>query len=89
MRQARRLIATLVGVAFWCVAATEVAYARPLPDPLGDVAPPQPVTSDPGTPAWKIALIVALAALVTVAVVGLIASLRHARPSQKSRVLHA
>jgi hypothetical protein len=29
MRHARRLIITLIGVTFWCVAATTVAYAHP------------------------------------------------------------
>ena len=32
MRHARRLIATVVGVAFWCVAATTVAYAQRVDD---------------------------------------------------------
>jgi hypothetical protein len=33
MRHARRFIASLTGVAVWCIAAVTVAYATMLPDP--------------------------------------------------------
>jgi hypothetical protein len=94
MRHARRLIITLIGVTFWCVAATTVAYAEPIPPipPPGGGAPvapppPPPLQVDPSL--WKFALVAALAVLMTVAVVGLIASLRRPRPSRPSGVLKA
>lgn len=90
MRHARRFIATLIGIAFWCVAATTVAYAK-LPVPDGGVVPPLAPTGpiDPERSGWQIVAIVALAALLTVAVVGLIASLRHSRSSRPSPMAHA
>ena len=96
MRHARRLIATLVGVAFWCVAATTVAYAQlpTRPDPGGGVilsprslSPRSPITAE--TPLWKFFAVAALGALMAVAVVGLIASLRHSRTKEPSQMLHA
>jgi ABC-type antimicrobial peptide transport system permease subunit len=88
MRNARRLIATLIGVAFWSVVATTVAYAQRLPDPgvVTSQAPPVPAS---GTSNWKYALIAALAALLAIAIVGLVASLRHSRASRPSPMLHA
>jgi hypothetical protein len=96
MQQARRLIITLAGVAFWCVAATvaatTVAYAQivPVPGGEGPVEPPPPPQPPPiDTPMWKFALVAAVAALLTVAVVGLVASLRQPRRSRPSGMLHA
>lgn len=76
MRKARRLIATLVGVTFWTVVATSVAQAARLPDPGGIGQAPTVVNSS-GTSNWKYAIIAVLAALLAVAVVGLVVSLRH------------
>jgi len=97
MRHARRLIATLIGCATWCVAATSVAYARlPDPEPVGSVVAPSqgaaplvgdqwwnsaPSTSAAGTPLWEVIAVAALGVLMAVAVVGLIYSLRHQRRS--------
>jgi hypothetical protein len=92
MRQARRLIITLVGVAFWCIAATTVAYAQrvPIPGGEGPVDPPPPPQLPPvDTPMWKFALVTAIAALLTGAVVGLVASLRQPRTSRPSGMLQA
>jgi hypothetical protein len=89
MRQAGRLIATLVGVAFWTVVATTVAQAQRLHDPTFIQAPaatPTPVTE---TSNWTYAAIAVLAALMAVAVVGLVASLRHSRSTRQSPMLHA
>lgn len=89
MRHVRSLIATLIGFALWSVAATTTAYAS-LPDPEGGVAPPRP--PDPTvveTSFWQYALIAAIAALLAVAVVGLIASLRHSRAERPSSMLPA
>jgi H+/Cl- antiporter ClcA len=88
MRNARRLIATLIGVAFWSVVATTVAYAQRLPDPAVIQSPKTPISVG-GTSNWKYALIAVLAALLAVAVVGLVASLRHSRESRPSPVLRA
>ena len=88
MRKARRLVATLVGVAFWTVVATTVAYAQRVPDP-GAVGQPPTVGNGGGTSNWKYALIAVLAALLAVAVVGLVASLRHSRSTRQSPMLHA
>jgi hypothetical protein len=96
MRHARRfiatLIATLIGVATWCLATSTAAYAQRPPDPVGgDVfpAPLPPLPPAQGTEVWKFIIVAAIAAMLTVAVVGLVASLRHARPSPQSGVLHA
>jgi hypothetical protein len=90
MRYARRLIAALVGVAFWGVATTLDAFALQLPDPPGVSGFAPPASSAAGTPLWHFALFAAITALMVVAVVGLIASLRHARPSSRpSQRLHA
>lgn len=88
MRNARRLIATLIGVAFWSVVATTVAYAQRLPDPPVGQAPKVSISGG-GTSNWKYVLIAVLAALLAVAVVGLVASLRHSRESRPSSALHA
>ena len=88
MRQARRLIATLVGVAFWTVVATTVAQAARLHDPTFIQAPP--ATPTPSTTSnWTYAAFAVLAALLAVAVVGLVASLRHSRATRQSPMLHA
>ena len=50
MRTARRLIVTLVGVAFWTVVATTVAQAQRLHDPTFINAPAASVTSPPSGP---------------------------------------
>jgi hypothetical protein len=92
MRTARRLIATLVGVAMWSVVATNVAFAMRVPDPPAGQAPRAPITSGgggTGTSNWKYALIAVLAVLLAVAIVGLIASLRHSRESRPTPMLHA
>jgi hypothetical protein len=90
MRKARRLIATLVGVAFWTVVATTVAQAARLHDPTFIQAPAATPTPAPsGTSNWTYALIAVLAALMAVAVVGLVASLRHSRSTRQSPMLHA
>jgi hypothetical protein len=89
MRYARRLITVLLSIAFWCVATSPDAFAlRPDPPGISGVAPPAP--SAAGTPLWQFVLVAAITALLVVAVVGLIASLRHARPSSRpSQMLHA
>jgi low affinity Fe/Cu permease len=91
-RSIATLIATLIGLATWCIASTSTAYAL-MPDPIGgDVVPAPPPPIVPYTPVWKFVLVAAIAAVLTVALVGLIASLRGARPSKRSRpstVLHA
>ncbi|MEO8556364.1 MAG: hypothetical protein ABI474_06805 [Actinomycetota bacterium] len=97
MRYARRFIAaataTVIGLASWSVAAATVAYAQMLPDPdvVGDFNPPPPPHSPlgSGTQLWKFVLAAAIAAMLTVAVVGLVTSIRHQRSSQPSGMLHA
>jgi hypothetical protein len=96
MRHARRFIATfiatLIGLATWCVAAATGAYALLPPDPVGGgFQPPPPPTPLPpaSTELWKFVVVAALAAVLTIAVVGLIASVRQARPSRQSGMLHA
>lgn len=81
MRHARRLIVALVSVASWCVAAATGAYAM-RPDPLdgGSYAPPpQPTPTPVDTQLWTFVLVAAIAAVLTVAVMWLVASLRHSR----------
>jgi hypothetical protein len=95
MRHARRftatLIATLIGVATWCVASSTTAYALRDPGPADNfpVSQPPSGTIVTDTPLWKFVLVAAIAAMLTVAVVGLIASVRQARPSRPSGALHA
>jgi len=92
MRHARHLIASIVGVAIWCVAASTVAYAQVFPEPpFGGGVPrdPGPALPAGGTELWKFALVAAIAALLAVAVVGLIASLRHSRSERPSPMAHA
>ncbi len=84
MRHARRFIATITGIAIWCIATTTTAYAL-RPDPVGGDVPQPPPPPESGTSLWQYLLIAAIAALLTVAVVGLIASLRHARPTRPTR----
>lgn len=90
MRYARRLIATLTGCVAWCVAAATIAFARP--DPGGGVIVyPEGTTytASADTSLWQFALVAAIAALMTLAVIGLIASLRHTRTARPTRMLHA
>ncbi|MEP7194252.1 MAG: hypothetical protein ABI903_15490 [Actinomycetota bacterium] len=94
MRHARRIITILATVAAWFVVAATTAYARV--DPGGgvdgggvDLSAPPP---DSGTSVWRYLLVAAIAALLIVAVVGLSASLRHARhprPTRPSPMSHA
>jgi len=88
MRKAGRLIATLVGAALWSVVATTAAFAQRLPDPAVGVAPTNPGGIDTGTSNWKYALIATLAVLLGVAVVGLVASLRHSRSAGRQPIPH-
>ena len=88
MRQARRLIATLVGVAFWTVVATTVAQAARLHDP-SFIQAPAPTPTPSTTSNWTYAAIAVLAVFLAVAVVGLVASLRHSRATRQSPMLHA
>ena len=89
MRKAGRLIATLVGVALWSVVAATAAFAQRLPDPAVGVAPQDPGgVIDTGTSNWKYALFATLAVLLAVAVVGLVASLRHSRSSGREPISH-
>lgn len=87
MRHARRVIAIITGCAAWCVAAATVAYAKP--DPGGGVIITPPPPSAAETPIWQFIAVAALGALLAVAVVGLVASLRHQRASSPSGMLHA
>ncbi len=88
MRHARRFIAAITGIAIWVIATTTTAYAL-RPDPVGGDVPPPPPPPESGTSLWQYLLVAAIAALLTVAVVGLIASRRHARPTRPSTMLHA
>jgi hypothetical protein len=97
MRHLRRLILILTGLAMSCVAATTIAYAQPVmrPDPGGGVViyPPTTSTAAAGTPVWEFVAFAALGALLAIAIVGLIYSLRHRRSaetsSETSRVMRA
>lgn len=92
MRHVRHFITALATFATWCVVAATVTYARE-PDPIYDRVPvaPTSTTSAGGvdTPLWKFALVAAIAALLTLAVVGLIVSLRQTRTARPSRVMRA
>jgi len=92
MRHVRRLITALATFATWCVVAATVTYARE-PDPIYDRIPVSPSSTTSAasvdTPLWKFALVAAIAALMTLAVVGLIASLRQTRTAGPSRMLRA
>jgi len=94
MRYVRRLTAVLTLFATWCAASATVAYAQlaARPDPGGGVIvyPPGSTTAaSVETPLWKFIAAAALGALLAVAVVGLIVSLRHRRASAPSRMLRA
>ncbi|MEP7034182.1 MAG: hypothetical protein ABI934_01255 [Actinomycetota bacterium] len=89
MRQAGRLIVTLVGVAFWSVVATTVAYAQRIPDPEVAIQGPPVTVPVSETSNWSYVLVAVLAALLAVAIVGLVASLRHSRASGPTPALHA
>jgi len=97
MRHPRRLIAVVIGGAVWTVLAAASAYASMLPDPV-------PVDSAviarslsgssagaTGTPLWGYAVSAALGALLTLAVLGLVNSLKHAQrhPGRSKPPLHA
>jgi hypothetical protein len=89
MRYARRFIAIITGIAIWCIATTTTAYAM-RPDPVSEDVAQSPTSPPlPGPELWKYLLVAAIAALMTVAVVGLIASLRHARTTRQSPMLNA
>jgi hypothetical protein len=94
MRYTRRLIAILTVFGTWCVAAASAAYAMRPPDPVGGggVIAPRPSgisSSSVGTPLWKFIAVAAVTALLVLAVVGLISSLRHTRTAGPSRMLRA
>ena len=79
MRNTRRLSTTLTGIAIWGGANAPAANAM-MPDPgVGGFVQPQP--SAAGTPVWRVAVALAITALLVVAVVALIISLRHLRAS--------
>jgi hypothetical protein len=94
MRYTRRLIAILTVFGTWCVAAASAAYAM-RPDPVGGdgviAPPPSGISSSSvvGTPLWKFIAVAAVTALLVLAVVGLISSLRHTRTAGPSRMLRA
>lgn len=86
MRYLHRLIAALTGCAALCIAAATVAYARPEPGGGVIVYPPsQTSPSSAGTPLWETVAFVGLGALLAIAAVGLIYSLRHRRNAEPSR----
>jgi len=89
MRHARRLIASIVGVALWCVATSSIAYAYPAPDPYEGRPSGGGGIPDPGVSGWRVVLIVAIVLLLVAAVAGLVLSLRHARASHPSPMAHA
>ena len=94
MRHARRLIAILIGCATYCAAAATTAYAQlaTRPDPGGGVVitpPSQTSVRSSDTSVWEFIGVAALGALLAVAVVGLVLSLRHRRTSDRSPALRA
>ena len=85
MRLARRLIAVLIGGGVWTVLASASAQALMLPDPVPVDSPAIARSLSEGatgTPLWKYAAGAMLAVLLTLAVVGLVTSLRHAQRHQ-------
>lgn len=83
----RWFITTLTGAVLWFFATTTTAFAlRPDPPLLGST---KRAAVSPQTPIWEFILVAGMAALLTVAVVFLIASIRNSRPSRSSQVLHA
>lgn len=94
MRHACRLIAVVIGGAIWTVLATASAYASMLPDPglVGSAAMTRSFSERAtGAPLWEFAASAMLGILLTLAVVGLVTSLRHARrhPVRSKPPLHA
>jgi len=93
MRHARRFIAILIGCATYCAAAATTAYAQlaTRPDPGGGVVitPPSQTSAVNETSVWEFIGVAALGALLAVAVVGLVLSLRHRRTSDRSPALPA
>jgi len=91
MRHVRRIITTLIGLATWWVVSATAAFAQLRPDPAGsgEASTPVPARPAPDMPVWRYVLVAAIVGLLTIAVVSLIASLRHARLSRPSRTLHA
>lgn len=82
MRHPRRLIAVVIGGAVWTVLATASAYASMLPDPasVDSAAIARSLggsSSATGPPLWEYAASAMLGVLLTLAVVGLVTSLRH------------
>lgn len=94
MRYVRRLIAILTAFAISSIAATSVAFAQVATrqDPGGGVIvyPPSTTATAVETPLWRFFAVAALGALLAIAVVGLISSLRHRQTSSEpSKMLHA
>jgi len=92
MRHARRFVAILVGCALYCAAAATTAYAQVArPDPGGGVVITPTSSASPAseTSVWEFIGIAVLGALLAVAIVGLVLSLRHRRASDRSPMLHA
>jgi len=91
MRHVRRFIAALFGLAILCVAGATAAFAQFAPDPAGGGGSPAPLPTPvvSGAQFWQFLLVAAIAALLTIAVVGLIASVRQTRAAQPSGMLHA
>lgn len=86
MRYVRRLTAALTGCAAWLMVAATIANARP--DPGGGVIvypPDQTSTLATQTSIWEFLAVAGLGALMAIAAVGLVYSLRHRRTSEKSR----
>ena len=82
MRHTRRVIAILIGCATWCTAASSVAYAAMLHDPVPAGTPVLTSPGSSGTPIWQILAFVALGVLLAVAIVGMGYSLSRSLRSQ-------
>jgi hypothetical protein len=94
MRHARRLIAAVIGGAVWTVLAAASAHASmlPDPDPVGSAALTRVFREGAtGTPLWEYAASAMLGVLLTLAVAGLVNSLRHPQrhPGRSKPPLHA
>jgi putative effector of murein hydrolase LrgA (UPF0299 family) len=85
MRQARRLIAILIGCAIWCMVSAAAAFASMLHDPV-----PAPVVvpsngAAVGASFWATAAPTVLGVLLVLAVTGLVSALRHSQRLEHSR----
>jgi hypothetical protein len=89
MTHARRLIATLIGCAAWCLASTTVASASMLHDPVPKGPPALASPGSGGAPLWQSPVLVALGVLLAVAIVGMGYSISHSRKSERSPRSHA